>query len=749
MRRISISVLSAVLFSLNFLAFQNCSKFSANAVGEDSLAQTQASDADPLVQTFSDSAQPQKIVIRDRHYAPSISKTPEMTLDLVYDDSQVRPLVVFVHGGGWHDGDKGAGWSVLGDTFFNRGYAFAAINYRLLDRNEDGSPKKNFVEDIPKDIARALLFLKNNASDFKLDFSKITLIGHSAGAHLSALTLSNPAYLDEVGISRSSIAGLVLLDGHVYDIPVLAASRPIIGKMVGGPAKQQEASPAVLVRGSPNLVMPPVFLLYGPNSNVHVNPLDTEAQALIFRSALVENGSSYVWTGRWNMPHGDFLKRLFNIGSAIADLYAIDVMTFVDRVNVRIGTTLADEAVFDWQSYLGFNPKLVEEGIRTAAGAKDHWIKHGLNAGRQASARFSADSYLSKNPAVALRYSTDRVGAALHYIKTGKAAGLDGMPDSRIYGVALPNARGEYAGDAVIGNENLKIVTSSKYSGAIEQLWYRNTQMVDDGAYAYGRLFQMAGWKYGLAKCFNPIEAGSRYYDTNTFKSSVLNTITATASGLFTRIQPALFRRLSDDDCNARDQSPLGSYLPQLGQINDPTIRFEKSISFSDPTNPRLIRFEGTVVNQALIDVPGNNNISPFIVQLYAALKTDFRILRTVNFEACTSMAAIDTSACNLIQRAPNYSISQPAVVSRADGLSFAMYSTSNTIPQNLSKSTSPASYIAKRHLDGSDNDVVDTAVNFVAREALPAGTFHFTIYIMVGPEEQVRRDLIKMVLAN
>jgi acetyl esterase/lipase len=49
------------------------------------------------------------------------------------DDCSGRPLVVWVHGGGWHEGDKTDGIGDKVRLFTGAGYAFASINYRLTD----------------------------------------------------------------------------------------------------------------------------------------------------------------------------------------------------------------------------------------------------------------------------------------------------------------------------------------------------------------------------------------------------------------------------------------------------------------------------------------------------------------------------------------------------------------------------------------------------------------------------------------
>lgn len=676
----------------------------------------------------------------------------ETKLDLVYDANNVRPLVVYIHGGGWHDGDKGASHYTLGEVFFNAGFAFASINYRRLVRDSKTFvPLANPVDQIPKDIASALLHLRNLPGSYKLNTNKIILVGHSAGAHLAALTVANPTFLNTVGIPRAAIAGLVLLDGHVYSIDHADFNRTTIKTMVGDINAQRNASPVFHIEANPDLKMPPTFVLYGPTNGVnHVDPPLTDQQGLLLRNALVQNGTSYVWAKKMDIAHGEFLTLLFNATHPFTE----NVRDFMLRALGATGTTLLNSAIFDWQAYLAFNPALITQGKGSKRLAEQHWINNGLAAGRQGSPNFSATVYLEQEMPSGLKisdlFSNDRVGAALHYLQTGKSLGLQGTPAVRAYGVPLPDAAGLSSGDAVMGNQKLKIVTSSKYSGAIEQLWYGNTQLIDDGAYAYGRLFQMAGWKFGLGKCFNPIEAGSRYYDGDgKTKSAILQNISASANGLTTLATPALFRRRQDDDC-ATTPAPLNRYLPPAGQVRDDKIQFEKRLSFVEG-HPGVIKFDGIIRNPIeSIDVTeSSTNKAPFIVQLYAALKTGpggFNNIQTVDFAACNPSRPIDSGSCKLIPRVvtdnvQGYSPTMPAITSRPDGLAFAMYSTDNNVPATSAESSAPPVYIGKYH-----TDVMDTAVNFSAKEKLEPGTYGFTIYVLVGPREEVRKNLIRLV---
>lgn len=109
-----------------------------------------------------------------------------LTLDLYRSatDKTARPLVIYIHGGGWmagHTRQSGAFsdfTQVLADLA-KRGYVVASLEYRL-------SLEAPFPAAI-NDVRAAVRFLKANAERFGIDPGHIALWGGSAGGQLAAL----------------------------------------------------------------------------------------------------------------------------------------------------------------------------------------------------------------------------------------------------------------------------------------------------------------------------------------------------------------------------------------------------------------------------------------------------------------------------------------------------------------------------------------------------------------------------------
>lgn len=84
-----------------------------------------------------------------------------------------RPLLVYIHGGGWTGGDKKQDPKNF-QKFLDQGISYAAINYRLSSEAPLPAPVH--------DAARAIQFLRTKAADWKIDTQHIALTGGSAGA---------------------------------------------------------------------------------------------------------------------------------------------------------------------------------------------------------------------------------------------------------------------------------------------------------------------------------------------------------------------------------------------------------------------------------------------------------------------------------------------------------------------------------------------------------------------------------------
>lgn len=124
------------------------------------------------------------------------------------------PILLFIHGGGWCNGDKTEWTDRHADIFVKQGFLCVSINYRLSSIND---PQKTITHPTHiRDIAKAIAWIQNNISSYGGNPFKMILVGHSAGAHLAALVTLNQKYLQDESVDIKNIKQVFLLDASSY-----------------------------------------------------------------------------------------------------------------------------------------------------------------------------------------------------------------------------------------------------------------------------------------------------------------------------------------------------------------------------------------------------------------------------------------------------------------------------------------------------------------------------------------------------
>ncbi|MGE3302325.1 MAG: alpha/beta hydrolase [Hyphomonadaceae bacterium] len=187
-----------------------------------------------------------------------------------------RPILAFVHGGGWTMGDKAndAAGEAKAACFVPRGFVYASLNYRL-------SPAAHHPDHI-EDVAAGLAWLAANAASFGGDPRRLYVMGHSSGAHLAALAATDERHLAAHGARLSDLRGVIALDGEGYNVRRAAAAAEKRGGPLGrwyedafgcDPATWWDASP--LAHVAPGKGVPPFLIFYtaAPRAGAQANEL--------------------------------------------------------------------------------------------------------------------------------------------------------------------------------------------------------------------------------------------------------------------------------------------------------------------------------------------------------------------------------------------------------------------------------------------------------------------------------------------
>jgi arylformamidase len=142
------------------------------------------------------------------HYGDS----PTQTIDLfVPDTTAPAPLVIYIHGGYWQALSKLES-TFAAQGFLDNGIAFAAVDYTL-------APDASLTQ-IEEECVRAVQHLYEHEEHSKLDKSRITLCGSSAGAHLVAMTCINLPFEPKCAVLLSGIYDLEPLIGTYVNDPL-------------------------------------------------------------------------------------------------------------------------------------------------------------------------------------------------------------------------------------------------------------------------------------------------------------------------------------------------------------------------------------------------------------------------------------------------------------------------------------------------------------------------------------------------
>jgi len=237
-------------------------------------------------------------VERDLTYC--VANGVPLKLDAHYpaEASGPLPVAMYVHGGGWHGGDKKGGAGSLDfEELLSRGYLVISVNYRL-------APRYVFPAMI-EDVKCAVRHLRATADRYGLDPERIGVWGSSAGGHLVSLlgVADESAGFEGTGgypDQSSRVQAVVEMFGPA-DLSVMfsGSTRTTLTTAFGATSADDEilklASPVTWI--SPD--DPPFLLLHGEKDRL----VPVEQSELLYEQ-LVEAGVPATFVVVKNAGHG-------------------------------------------------------------------------------------------------------------------------------------------------------------------------------------------------------------------------------------------------------------------------------------------------------------------------------------------------------------------------------------------------------------------------------------------------------------
>ena len=188
---------------------------------------------------------------------------------------QPAPCVIVVHGGGWDSGDR-TQLPELNHWMARRGYAVAAISYRLAPRFPWPAQRE--------DTLAAVAYLKANAGELGLDPTRLVLMGRSAGGQIAqtvAYSAHDPAIRGLIAMYTPSDLNFAYKYSRDDDV---LKSPALIRRFLGGPPEQvgENYDSASALRHV-TTASPPTLLIHGENDTLVWHRHSVRLEAMLER----------------------------------------------------------------------------------------------------------------------------------------------------------------------------------------------------------------------------------------------------------------------------------------------------------------------------------------------------------------------------------------------------------------------------------------------------------------------------------
>lgn len=186
------------------------------------------------------------------HYGKDAAQRAELWVPGRAAGADPAPLVVFIHGGGWHSGSLEE-YRFVARTLGEAGFATALVGYRLV-------PSGRFPAML-EDSAAGVRWALGEGKRLGLNTDRVVLAGHSAGAYNVLMLGLDPQWLAGAGVRQGAIGGVVSLAGPADFYPFTSDSAR---NALGHVADPRTTQPIAFARAG----APPLLLLHGTADDV-------------------------------------------------------------------------------------------------------------------------------------------------------------------------------------------------------------------------------------------------------------------------------------------------------------------------------------------------------------------------------------------------------------------------------------------------------------------------------------------------
>lgn len=233
---------------------------------------------------------PQPEIIRDLAYGTQVKQKLDLYLP-ANRSSDTTKLLIFIHGGGWTEGDK-ADFNASITEMQKRipQLAIANINYRLAANGQNLFPTQE------EDVKEAIRFLLERSATYRISKTH-AILGASAGAHLSLLqSYKYPDANNKAVISLFAPTELT----SMYNNPINPLIPALLLSVTG---TTPQINSALYKNSSPVTFITPTStptLIFQGGADIVVDP----AQALLLKEALISKNVPYQYVIYPGEGHG-------------------------------------------------------------------------------------------------------------------------------------------------------------------------------------------------------------------------------------------------------------------------------------------------------------------------------------------------------------------------------------------------------------------------------------------------------------